>query len=91
MHLPAQRLPEHVHNLRNILMTKAGFSVSEETSVTRTGKASIAYRVPSLFETDLDAAVPRDLSELNVTWTVKSEIGQWILRGVATHYYDATR
>lgn len=54
-------------------------------------KNSISHRFPKIFGAKPEATIPQNLSKLNLTWTVKSEIGQWIRRGVAEHYHDAAR
>ncbi|BDD63320.1 hypothetical protein MAP00_008228 [Monascus purpureus] len=90
-HLPVSRLPEHVRNLRYTLMARAGFSASEESLMLQIVKNSISHRFPKIFGAKPEATIPQNLSKLNLTWTVKSEIGQWIRRGVAEHYHDAAR
>lgn len=90
-HLPTNRLPEHVRNLRNTLMTRFGLSASEEVLMVQAAKASISHRLPNIFGSNPGDAVYQDLSKLNLTWAVKSEIGQWIRRGVAEYYRDGKR
>ncbi|KAE8139634.1 mediator of RNA polymerase II transcription subunit 12 [Aspergillus pseudotamarii] len=89
--LPANRLPEHVRNLRNTLLYRAGITVMEEDSAIAELKISIAQRLPNIFGAEMDSAMPTESSEPNPTWAVKSEIGQWIRRGVAEHCRDSPR
>ncbi|KAE8415119.1 mediator of RNA polymerase II transcription subunit 12 [Aspergillus pseudocaelatus] len=89
--LPANRLPEHVRNLRNTLLYRAGITVMEEDSAIAELKISIAQRLPNIFGAEMDSAMPTESSEPNSTWAVKSEIGQWIRRGVAEHCRDSPR
>ncbi|KAF7591900.1 RNA polymerase II mediator complex subunit [Aspergillus hancockii] len=91
--LPANRLPEHVRNLRNTLLYRAGISVLDEDSAIAELKVSIARRLPKIFGADVGNAMPLDSSQPNPnpSWAVKSEIGQWIRRGVAGHSRDSPR
>ena len=89
--IPTSHLPEHVYNLRNRLLARAGISTSEEAATTTAVKVTISHRLPSIFEFNADGVVPCDLSQLNLTWSIKAEIGQWIRRGVAEHYLDLNR
>ncbi|RHZ57631.1 mediator of RNA polymerase II transcription subunit 12 [Aspergillus thermomutatus] len=82
MQLPASRLPEHVRNLRNTLLHRAGVEVSKEASTIAMLKASIAERLPKIFGPVARSAISCDLLPSDLTWAVKSEIGQWIRRGV---------
>ncbi|KAE8350277.1 mediator of RNA polymerase II transcription subunit 12 [Aspergillus coremiiformis] len=89
--LPANRLPEHVRNLRNTLLYRAGIPVLEEDSAIAELKESVARRLPKIFGVVTGGAMPTESSQLNPTWAVKSEIGQWIRRGVAGHCRDSPR
>lgn len=89
-HLPVSRLPEHVGNLRNTLLARAGLSADEETGIITNVKGLISQRLPAVFEKESVEGstlypVPADLS-----WSVKAEIGQWLRRGVAEHTREAT-
>ncbi|KAI9927995.1 hypothetical protein ASPWEDRAFT_42159 [Aspergillus wentii DTO 134E9] len=83
--LPVSRLPEHVRNLRHTLLARAGVSTLEEASIIASVKASISQHLPNIFGVDVHNIVPCDLSQPNLTWAVKYEIGQWIRRGVNEH------
>ncbi|KAF9888423.1 RNA polymerase II mediator complex subunit [Aspergillus nanangensis] len=83
--LPTSRLPEHVRNLRNTLLHRAGITVSMEDSTIAELKASIAQRLPNIFGDELEHAMSVESPQLDLTWAVKSEIGQWLRRGVAGH------
>ena len=87
--LPVSRLPEHVCNLRNTLLARAGRSASEETSTIAAIKASVCRRLPKILEYD-GSAMDFDVSQANMTRAVKAEIGQWI-RGRVTDHYRASR
>jgi mediator of RNA polymerase II transcription subunit 12 len=89
--LPANRLPEHVCNLRNTLLYRAGISVLDEDSAIAELKVSIAQRLPNIFGSDVGNAMPIGSSQPNLSWAVKSEIGQWIRRGVAGHCRQSSR
>lgn len=89
--IPTNNLPEHVYNLRNMLLARAGISTSEELATTTAVKATISRRLPSIFEFKADGVMPCDLSQLTLTWSVKAEIGQWVRRSVAEHYLDSNR
>ncbi|RAL10547.1 uncharacterized protein BO97DRAFT_121678 [Aspergillus homomorphus CBS 101889] len=84
--LPSHRLPDHVRNLRHMLVDRAGFSLSEESSTVAKLQMSIAGRLPNIFRPEKSEAknsifpLPPDL-----TWAVKSEVGLWIRRGVGGH------
>ncbi|PKX91641.1 mediator of RNA polymerase II transcription subunit 12 [Aspergillus novofumigatus IBT 16806] len=80
--LPVSRLPEHVHNLRNTLLQRAGVEVSKEASTIAILKALIAERLPRVFGSVATSAGSRDPLPSDLTWAVKSELGQWIRRGV---------
>ncbi|KAF4156578.1 hypothetical protein CNMCM6936_006474 [Aspergillus lentulus] len=82
MQLPVSRLPEHVHNLRNTLLHRAGVEVPKEASTIAILKASIAERLPRIFGSAAASAVSRGPLPSDLTWAVKSELGQWIRRGV---------
>ncbi|EAW09216.1 uncharacterized protein ACLA_034190 [Aspergillus clavatus NRRL 1] len=82
LQLPVSRLPDHVRNLRNTLLHRAGIEVSKEEAMIATLKASIAQRLPNIFSSVTDSAMSCDVAQSELTWAVKSEIGQWIRRGV---------
>ena len=88
VHLPVNRLPEHVCNLRNILMARAGISASEEVTTTQLVKNYISHQIPTVYGPKPEPSVPQSPFSANLTWAVKSEISQWIRRGVAEHYRD---
>lgn len=90
--LPVSRLPQHLRNLRDTLLARAGLSLSEE-DVTRTVKADIKQRLPAVFRTELseDDAMVCHTDPSHLSWSVKSEIGQWVRRGVSEHYKDGSQ
>ncbi|KAL4786458.1 hypothetical protein BJX76DRAFT_365831 [Aspergillus varians] len=89
--LPMGRLPEHICNLRHILLARAGMSVMEESATIEDLKSSISQRLPTIFKGKPCNTVYTNLSQLNLTWTVKSEVSMWIRQGVAKHLRDTTR
>lgn len=89
--IPTSHLPEHVYNLRNMLLARAGISTSEEAATITAVKLAISRRLPRVFEFKADDVMPLDLSQSSLTWSVKAEIGQWVRRGVAEHYLDSNR
>ncbi|KAL4939066.1 hypothetical protein BDV06DRAFT_199624 [Aspergillus oleicola] len=89
--LPMGRLPEHVRNLRQTLLARAGLSVAEESSTIESLKSSISQRLPGIFQGQASNTIYTDLSQLSLSWTVKSEVSMWIRQGVAKHLRDTTR
>ncbi|KAL4952117.1 hypothetical protein BDW69DRAFT_200960 [Aspergillus filifer] len=89
--LPMGRLPEHVRNLRQTLLARAGLSVAEESSTIESLKSSISQRLPSIFHGQASNTVYTDPSQLSLSWTVKSEVSTWIRQAVARHLSDTTR
>lgn len=87
--LPTGRLPEHIRNLRLTLLGRAGMQALEEKSTVEHLKASITHRMPRIFQTDASSTTCMDLSQLNLTWAVKSEISMWIRQGISRHFRDA--
>ncbi|THC98039.1 hypothetical protein EYZ11_002465 [Aspergillus tanneri] len=86
--LPTTRLPEHLRNLRNTLLHRAGISVADEETTIMELKASVAQRLPNIFGAELTDMIMDRTQRQDLTWAVKSEIGQWIRRGVAAHSRD---
>jgi mediator of RNA polymerase II transcription subunit 12 len=86
-HLPVGRLPEHVRSLRNTLMLRAGFPASEEGPVIDALKSLIGRHLPGIFgaESRSDLGAPGNVTLLDQTHAVRSEIGQWIRSGVSRH------
>src|SRR4029077_5988316 len=86
------RLPQHVRNLRNTLLARAGLSPSEDFLVNAI-KAGVQRKLPVIFGANagLCAAPVVDFSPPPLTWTIKSEIGQWIRRGIASHYRELAK
>lgn len=91
--LPGGRLSEHVQNLRKTLLTRAGLSASEEDYIIKAIKKTVRQRLPGIFRTEFDddTVVLDDVTQLKLNWAVKSEIGQWIRRGISEHYKNATK
>ncbi|PKY07776.1 mediator of RNA polymerase II transcription subunit 12 [Aspergillus campestris IBT 28561] len=91
LQLPTGRLPEHVRNLRNTLLTRAGISASQEESTIASLKASVAEQLPDVFEAQMLGVTMADMSPNDLTWAVKSEIGQWMRRGVTGYARESHR
>ncbi|ODH15604.1 hypothetical protein ACO22_06425 [Paracoccidioides brasiliensis] len=92
--LPSCRLPGHVWNLRNTLLSRTGFQVDLESEIIEVVKQSIQRRLPTMFpevRTDADVQMTDDLDLSAGTWTVKCEIGQWLRDVVAYHVRDGMR
>jgi mediator of RNA polymerase II transcription subunit 12, fungi type len=90
--LPQHRLPKHVWNLRNTLLTRAGISDSSDIEAVGILKAYLSSRLPLIFNPSEGTIISSDqhmpdLQGLN--WSVKSEIGQWIRKHVSSHYKAA--
>lgn len=86
-HIPARRLPTHVWNLRNTLFTRTGFHVSTEEVNIQFIKAFVQERLPQVFPQTIRVnSDPSDnLSFAGLTWTIRSEISQWVRDNVAAH------
>ncbi|CRG82980.1 Mediator of RNA polymerase II transcription subunit 12 [Talaromyces islandicus] len=90
-HIPINRLPRHLRNLRDMLMNRAGLVVSEK-ELSPAIKSDLKQRLPEIFETDdSDDTMHRDVDYSRLTWAVKAEIGQWIRGAVSEHYGDDPR
>ncbi|KAJ5766519.1 uncharacterized protein N7511_004135 [Penicillium nucicola] len=83
--LPVGRLPEHVANLRNTLLTRTGLSVSAEPAVIDNVKDIISQRLPGIFGDIAHTTMSLDSLPPSLTWAVKAEIGQWLRRAIAQH------
>ncbi|KAG2421487.1 hypothetical protein HFD88_005462 [Aspergillus terreus] len=88
--LPMTRLPDHVRNLRNTLLYRAGVPATLEDSTIAELKASIAGRLPNIFGNEVEHTMVVESPSLDLTWAVKSEIGQWLRRGISGHCRNAT-
>ncbi|KAJ6032303.1 Mediator complex subunit Med12 [Penicillium herquei] len=88
--LPVGRLPQHVRNLRNILLGRTGFSVSDEINMVDSVKSLISKRMPKIFTADIKPQISPISLPLDLTWAVKAEIGQWLRQGVSEHTRIAT-
>jgi mediator of RNA polymerase II transcription subunit 12 len=89
--IPVNRLPQHLRNLRDTLIVRAGLRLSED-EVTSTLKADIRHRLPDIFDTDVDYdSMVCHVDENKLPWAVKAEIGQWIRGGVSEHYGNDPR
>ncbi|KDB21210.1 hypothetical protein H109_06874 [Trichophyton interdigitale MR816] len=86
-HLPSGRLPEHIWNLRNTLLSRAGVSVDAEARQIRQIKIDLLQRHSDIFvghvgTTDTEM-MDGDIDWASLSWTVKSEISHWIREQVA--------
>ncbi|KAK2783012.1 RNA polymerase II mediator complex subunit [Emmonsiellopsis sp. PD_33] len=87
-HLPTSRLPSHISNLRNTLLSRTGFSIAGESTTVQQIKASLRRRLPNMFtesSSDGDSEMTDDIDFPALTWTVRSEIGTWIRDQVASY------
>ncbi|QSS58957.1 hypothetical protein I7I51_08387 [Histoplasma capsulatum] len=93
-HLPPHRLPSHIWNLRNTLLSRTGFSVALENDTIQLIKASVRRRLPHMFpmlSIDGDAEMTDDVDLTSLSWTVRSEIGNWIRNQVASHVKNSLK
>lgn len=88
--LPVGRLPEHVGNLRNTLLARTGLRISNENATIASVKQTISQRLPEIFGYEVYSESPLSSLTDDLTWAIKAEIGQWLRRGVAEHFRDAT-
>lgn len=89
--LPVGRLPEHVSNLRGTLLTRMGFSVSEETAMVASVKDLISRRLPAIFDAPMDTKQLLEVLPTELSWAVKAEVCQWLRRTIAEYTRDATQ
>ncbi|KAL2853888.1 hypothetical protein BJY01DRAFT_206027 [Aspergillus pseudoustus] len=89
--LPMGRLPEHVRNLRHTLLSRAGLSMTEESSTVESLKLSISQRLPNIFPGKRSTTVHTKFLKSDLTWAVKSEVSIWMRQGVAKHIRDTAR
>lgn len=82
--LPVSHLPEHIRNFRDTLLVRIGIAPSGEATTIATVRDCISRRLPRVFGIE-ELDVTFDLSYQDLTWAVKSEIGQWIRRAVIQH------
>ncbi|OJD27562.1 hypothetical protein ACJ73_01041 [Blastomyces percursus] len=93
-HLPSSRLPSHIWNLRNTLLSRTGFSVALEVDTIQHIKASVRRRLPNMFPKappEGDAEMADDVDFSSLSWTVRSDIGNWIRDQVASHVKDSLK
>lgn len=90
--IPAHRLPPHLLNFRNSLMARAGLSMNE-ADVARAVKAKLRQQAPLMFRQKAEASngMDLDISKDSLTWSVKSEVGQWIRSCVYEHFDSCSR
>ncbi|KAH8703880.1 putative RNA polymerase II mediator complex component Srb8 [Talaromyces proteolyticus] len=91
-HIPANRLPRHLRNLRDMLMARAGLSLSEKEEL-RAVKADLKEKLPDMFDSednDESDMMRCEVDHANLTWSVKAEIGQWVRGAVSEHYGDSS-
>ncbi|PGH09502.1 hypothetical protein GX51_00607 [Blastomyces parvus] len=93
-HLPSCRLPGHIWNLRNTLLSRTGISVAIERATIQRIKDSVRRRLPNMFPEvppDGDAEMTDDVDFSSLSWTVRSEIGNWVRDQVAAHVKDSLK
>lgn len=81
-------LPDHVLNLRRILLTSVGYSTDEEAAAEDAAKATIAEQLPGLFPTfePSGQAVPPSLDLIPLSGTAKLDLGRWVRQGIASRF-----
>lgn len=87
-HLPVARLPRHLRNLRDTLMARAGLSPSE-AEVLQSIKADLKRRLPELLGKDDgkdDFHMNISYDQIELSWSVKADVSQWIRSAVSEHY-----
>ena len=85
-HIPSKRLPDHVWNLRNTLLERAGSSIVFESQLIDNLKCNIQRQIPELcsaVETSMDVAMTEEIDFSSLSWTVRSEISQYLRDTVA--------
>ena len=83
--LPISRLPDHVGNLRNILLARIGCSASNESNTIANVKGLISSQLPNIFDCGRHAPTSLGSIPVDLTWVIKSDIGQWLRQGVAEY------
>ncbi|EEQ35258.1 conserved hypothetical protein [Microsporum canis CBS 113480] len=87
-HIPSSRLPEHIWNLRNTLLSRAGVSVDAETWQIRQIKAGLQQMYPDIFTEHVDTPyaemIGADFDWASLTWTVRSDVSHWIREQIAS-------
>ncbi|KAA6408073.1 MAG: RNA polymerase II mediator complex component Srb8 [Lasallia pustulata] len=86
--LPLHDLPDHVLNLRRILLTSVGYSTDDEKAAGETAKASIVEQVPGLLplsEPSTQALLP-SFDEIPLSGTARWDLGRWIRKGIASRF-----
>ncbi|KAK2743391.1 RNA polymerase II mediator complex subunit [Myotisia sp. PD_48] len=81
LHIPSRRLPDHVNNLRNILMKKIGVTPNAELAQICQMKFALQMRYPQIFLDKAASPSPRTTAALDyskMAWAVRSELAQWL-------------
>jgi mediator of RNA polymerase II transcription subunit 12 len=89
--IPLLHLPDHVNNLKFVLLSRLGFDVDNESAVLHHCKCFIAAQLQSICREadDLhDQASYRAPDLGRLSWTIKSELGHW-LRSIAAACFPA--
>lgn len=91
INLPARCLPEHVRNLRDAMMSRAGISVTAEMETVHHAKADLARALPVIFG-GLETASPKLLDLIHrlrgLNGSARFEISYWARANVAEHYHE---
>ncbi|KAJ5116402.1 hypothetical protein N7456_000750 [Penicillium angulare] len=83
--LPLGRLPEHVRNLRNTLLSRTGVSIADEINVISSVKDLITQRLPNIYKVDAPPQISLISLPMDLSWTVKAELSQWLRLAITEH------
>ena len=86
-------MPQHIWNLRNTLLTRTGFSIVSEVEQINYMKNQLASQLSDILpgaSVDNDVVMADHLDFHSLTWTVKSELAQWI-RENFTSYINSSK
>ncbi|KAL9114286.1 MAG: hypothetical protein Q9227_001708 [Pyrenula ochraceoflavens] len=89
--VPIHCVPGHVRNLRNTILTRAGFSVASETRRLDTFRSALSRSLPKLFlRLGSQATEAGDVQSTRgkLSGSSTSEVSSWIRSCVRDHYVD---
>lgn len=85
-HISLGHLDDHVKNLRDITLRRAGFDLTRESTVTEHCKLYLAARMPVIApQPPHEAPLAKKPNFASLPWTVKSELSQWLRSLVNTY------